>query len=370
MKKDHLRKKIKSNLNILALNKAGISVGLDRKTGERFLFYKDHFIRGMKTRLKSKAPKKSFEVENFLEKSSIRIRSTLGSLVYTEILCPAGSFWMGLGDSEDYTIEYNAYDQFRHRVTLTRPFLMGQTPVKQDLWLRVMGENASKVQGNPNLPASNVSFYDAILFCNRLSELQGLRPFYTFRDESQKDTITRKLFELTAKFSGGQNSSELGPVTWAEISRNPNANGYKLPTAAEWEYVAAQEASAADTFDWKPFDSQYLEKIAWYSSNSISIQPVAQKAENAWGFYDMLGNVLELTEDCRVDSASQKSYALSSSAERKDPLNWIPGKPNVVLRGGSFDRNDNFIQPTSNCISVSPELRKQEQGLRVCRYVS
>jgi len=174
-----------------------------------------------------------------------------------------------------------------HRVRLTRGFAMGATEVTQALWQAVMGDNPSHFKGERR-PVEKVSWDDVLSFCNKLSKLEGLQPAYTL--------------------SGGS------------VRYNRGADGYRMPTEAEWEYAAR-----AGT-DLLYAGSSSVDAVAWYSSNSDNTHPVATKKPNAWGLYDMSGNVFEWTYDWYGSS-----YYSNTSAS--DPMG--PRLGTVGLRAAS-----------------------------------
>ena len=215
---------------------------------------------------------------------------------------PAGTFSMGSGNGPKDS-------QPIHSVTLDA-FKMKITPVTQAEWKSVMGDvNPSKFKGD-SLPIHNISFVKAIEYCNKLSAHEGLKPCYN-----------------------------------AKGICDYSADGYRLPTEAEWEY-------AASSFNEKP-----LKNCAWYKENSSeTIQPVAQKEENDLGLYDMLGNVYEWTNDYWNDysSAAQKNQHGPASGEER------------VIRGGSFKSHE------SNCTIFARNMAEEDDvsspiGFRVVK---
>ena len=171
-------------------------------------------------------------------------------------------------------------------------FFIDVHAVTQELYQKVMGVNPSK-QKNPAGPASGVQWVDAVRYCNKCSEAEGLEPCYDLK------TWTCKL----------------------------SASGYRLPTEAEWEYAC--RAGGAGRF---PFgdDVSQLGRTAWTKGNSEGkIHTVGQKEPNAWGLYDMLGNVWQWTNDWF--DPEQKQRTLRGGAWDTDP-----SKLSVSLRKSEF----------------------------------
>jgi formylglycine-generating enzyme required for sulfatase activity/tRNA A-37 threonylcarbamoyl transferase component Bud32 len=208
-------------------------------------------------------------------------------------LIPAGMFTMG--DEAD-----------SHQVTLTQPFYLGVYEVTQGQYQRVVGTNPSTFKGDQN-PVENVSWGDAVEFCRRLSMLPE------------------------EKASGRL---------------------YRLPTEAEWEYACRAGTNTAYYFG--DYISQ-LEEYAWYDKNSSrKTHPVGKKKTNAWGLYDMHGNVWEWCSDWRGD------YSMGAAT---DPVGPKEGSVRVY-RGGSWGLE------AANCRSalrywIDPLYRSDFIGFRV-----
>ena len=185
-------------------------------------------------------------------------------------LIPAGSF--NMGSEEGYIDEKPV-----HCVTISKPFYMGVYEVTQEQYKQIMDAKPSKFDGK-NLPVENVSWFDAVEFCRRLSETEGLY--------------------------------------------------YRLPTEAEWEYAC--RAGTTSKYYWgDKFDGAY----SWYEKNSNGqTHPVGQKLPNNWGLYDMVGNVSEWCSD----RYNRDYYQWSPTIDPQGPsLGQVR-----VLRGGSFKRWD------------------------------
>ncbi len=191
------------------------------------------------------------------------------------VLIQPGEFLMGSSDGD-------ADEKPPHKVKITKPFYLGVTEVTQEQYERVMGTNPSKFQGDPRRPVENVSFKDAVEFCRKLTERERL-------------------------------SGKSGPT-------------YRLPTEAEWEYACR----AGTTTTWCCGDDESaLADYAWYGNANGQTHAVAQKKPNAWGLYDMHGNVWEWCADWYAD----EYYARSPS---DDPVGPDEGWPRVFRGGGWY----------------------------------
>jgi len=213
-------------------------------------------------------------------------------------------------------------DEIKHRVTVSS-FYMSRYEVQQADYEEIMGANPSINEGF-NLTVTNVSWFDAIEYCNRLSRREGLTPAYTISDS-------------------GDNQAE----TW-----NRNANGYRLPTEAEWEYACrAGTTTAYNT------GASISDKTGWYNTNSGGrTHPVGEKPVNAWGLHDMHGNVFEWCWDL---------YGEYSTANQTDPDGASSGSYRVV-RGGSWGISARFARSASRYYS-NPDFRDLNLGFRLVR---
>jgi len=181
---------------------------------------------------------------------------------------PAGPFLMGSPEGE----EGRGEDEGPQHTVSISAFRMSETEITQKQWEDVMGWNESGSPGD-DYPVNNITWFDCLSFCNKLSEAQGLAKCYTFTDSS---------------YSGDH-------IISAEVSCNWEANGYRLPTEAEWEYACR----AGTTTRFYTGDSESdLGLAGWHAGNSGNeIHPVGQKEPNDWGLYDTHGNVTELCWD-------------------------------------------------------------------------
>jgi formylglycine-generating enzyme required for sulfatase activity len=230
---------------------------------------------------------------------------------------PAGTFTMGSSDTLD-----DVGAQPPHQVTLSA-FKMSETDVTQEQYQAVMDTNPSfHTAGTeaPLKPVEQVSWYNAVQFCNALSALSGLTPVY--------DTST-----WTADFS---------------------KTGYRLPTEAQWEYAC--RAGSTTAFWWGP-DTNGMGARTWSAFNALgTTQPAATKPANAYGLYDMTGNVWQWCNDWYGD------YAAGAATDPTGPATGT----SRVQRGGSFVESGYYVVFRSAFRYVnSPDWTYFSLGFRV-----
>lgn len=215
------------------------------------------------------------------------------------VLIPAGTFQMG---SHKVNSEKPV-----HTVRISQPFYLGKTEVTQGQWQAVIGSNTSSFTGDANLPVESVSWEDVQEFLRRLE------------------------------------------------AREPGA-GYRLPTEAEWEYAARAGSTTAYSFG---DDTRQLGAYAWYADNAGGrTHPVGQKQPNAWGLYDMHGNVMERVQDW---------YGPYAAGAVVDPSGPASGAIRVN-RGGSWLLPDMLCQSAFRYFLASGD-RDPGLGLRLLRPV-
>ncbi|MBQ6102207.1 MAG: formylglycine-generating enzyme family protein, partial [Kiritimatiellae bacterium] len=216
------------------------------------------------------------------------------------VWCPPGMFFMGSPEEEAGREDVER----RHSVFLTKGFWIGYAPVTQMQWMIIMGSNPSAFDLGTDYPVESVSWNDCQEFIRRL------------------------------------NSGTHGLGT------------FSLPTEAQWEYACRAGTEA-------PFATETLAEMAWFADNSDEkTHPVAAKKPNAWGIYDMHGNVCEWCQDVFLEDYPPEEM------DPAGPPDKVPGEHPHVLRGGAW------CYPADVCRSAarrsnSPDFAAQILGLRL-----
>jgi len=244
-------------------------------------------------------------------------------------LIPAGEFWMGAVPGDD---EANDDESPRHRVEITKPFYLGVYEVTQEQWQRVMGttvrQQRDKVDKSwtmrgegSSYPIYYVSWGEAVAFCEKLNHRED--------------------------------------------------GNYRLPTEAEWEYAC--RAGAPTKYYWGDSNSEsVMKQYAWYEKNADDwywtsphaaregTQPVGQKLPNAWGLYDMSGNVWEWCSDWYDKGYYNRSPSVDPRGPSSGDLR--------VLRGGSWLIVPRVLR-SSFRLRYTPVPRDGNIGFRILRDV-
>jgi uncharacterized repeat protein (TIGR02543 family) len=287
------------------------------------------------------------------------ITRTINGVAVNFRFVPSGSF------------QYNATST-SNVATITKAYWLGETEVTQELYQAVMGYNPSALPDTPapgetqnKRPVENLTWYDVIEFCNKLSQAGGREPVYTITDRT------------TADGPIGDGTSAEGPITGATVSADFGKNGYRLPTEMEWMWAAM----GADTTE-QPNTSGYLKDYAgsteepgvlanvgdyaWYNVNSkIMIgeeettvtHEVGKKLPNELSLYDMSGNVDEWLWDwgsgTTLNGGSLTDYRGLDSATYKG------------RRGGRFNANASPLKVVTRSFASNPASIYNVNGIRL-----
>ncbi|MBU3950221.1 MAG: SUMF1/EgtB/PvdO family nonheme iron enzyme [Proteobacteria bacterium] len=252
------------------------------------------------------APALNPETRTKVANDEIRDPSLAEELKGRMVKIAGGTFTMG--DKEEGEVETTVSD-----------FEIDKYPVTQSLYYKVIGKNPSHFKGDDK-PVEHVSWFDAVKFCNNLSEKMGYKFAYATK--------------------GGK------------VERINDANGFRLLTEAEWEYACRAGSKGERHGD--------LDSIAWYDKNSGGeTHGVGQKDPNKWGLYDILGNVWEWCQDW---------YGDYPSGHVKDPPGPSSGSFRVI-RGGSWGRSASFCRSAIRG-GISPDGCDGDIGFRLSRSVS
>jgi len=262
------------------------------------------------------------------------------------LLIPGGTFRMGSTRETGLLIETPA-----HQVTLS-DFLLGQYEVTQGQYFEITGQRPSSCKTNPEsriiegwktLPVEMVNWYEALVFCNKLSIKDRLKPVYRIKGSvNPNDWGEVPTDDVTARWA----------VEWVQ-----GANGYRLPTEAEWEYAARGGMNASGS---RYAGSNDAEQVAWYYENSETMSHgVGNKAPNELELYDMSGNVMEWCWDWQgAYTASAKDNPLGPSASLYK-----------MIRGGSWSYAVNYCNVAYRHYNY-PYYRGVNLGFRVVRSVT
>ena len=275
----------------------------------------DAFLKEYENReIEVRGQKMNVDIPEVSQAQNLLLQLATPSILGTEFArVKSGTFVMGNPNA-------TGADAGTREIELTHSFYISTTEITQKLYQIVLNENPSTGK-DESLPVTNVSWYDAIRFANALSAYEGFEECYQIREE---EVVFPKGLECS---------------------------GYRLPTEAEWEYAA--KARQRYVFS----GGTRWSRLVWTAENSDDeVHYVAQKLPNAFGLYDMSGNVWEWVWDI---------HAPYDQSETIDPLGAKEGVYRI-RRGGSFQEELNYARVDVR-YSAHPNYISLEQGFRLVR---
>jgi len=239
-------------------------------------------------------------------------------------------------------IEGGSFNRRSIAVTISS-FYLQEYEVSQAEYQSIMGSNPSHFYGNPNYPVEKVSWFNAIEYCNRRSIREGLTPCYYYSSYGANPNSWPSGWEWDASASN-----------YPQVSCSWTADGYRLPTEAEWEYAAR---GGKHTHNYNYSGSNSIGNVAWYFNNSNnSTHNVGTKQANELGLYDMSGNVWEWCWDVTGD------YPSNAQLNPHGADNGIVR----IHRGGAWDSPDIHcsVSKRDDCEAT---VRGNVLGFRIAR---
>jgi len=230
-----------------------------------------------------------------------------------------------------------------HQVSFTYDFIMSATQVTQAEYKKIAGVNPTLHPGNEQRPIDNVSWFDAVLYCNALSKRDGLDAVYAYSDV-KKNPTNNQVTDL--------------PGLALDIKKN----GYRLLTSAEYEFVQRAGTTTTWFFADSDADQKNATNYAWCEVNATDkhTHPVGQLKPNKFGVYDITGNLWMWCNDWYVDAP----YPATPQVDQTGPAS---GRDRIA-RGGAF-KNDINHERSAYHWQWAPQDHNYEVGFRIARTV-
>ena len=341
--------------------------------------------------------------EEFKKYPNLVFTEKIGSRIpeFNMIFCQKGSFVMRkealLGKNKSL---------LEREVTLTKSFLLGETKVSQELFESIMKDLGDGIVKEWNdfkkyaesgdlgkdKPMFSLTWFEALLFCNALSERKGLQPCYKLTPETfQIDPSNNEDYDAFGSYM----TYRYQEIKSYKVTKIENANGYRLPTEAEWEYAALANSESMlypeNVLDYIAHSSQKWIDEYGMEEESISMANNKETTKpNPWGFYDLLGNTYEFCEDdCDFDETDfiggrEDELKALLKTRNVDPCSWseypyyidADGKRQFTkkrVRGLSYDNIDEDAIITIQYHRVPPHRNQtgfeKYVGIRLARTI-
>lgn len=278
----------------------------------------------------------SFEQQN--KKSEKEESSEFESASPRMILVEGGTFQLGSEQSGFHDVRLSSFE-------------IGETEVTLEQYNSAIGETEfNKERGK--YPKSGVNWYEAVIYCNILSMQYGYEPCYTLNGEQNPSSWDAPVPYFT------ESDGDVGDMTlWNSVECNFNANGYRLPTLAEWTFSALGGNKSNHT---KYSGSNNINEVGWTKENAEkSFHEVAMKKPNELGIYDMSGNVWEWCWDRRGAYSTESEY---------NPTGPTEGSWYRVIRGGGWGTPASY-SAVNYSAGDSPNVQSIYYGFRLCRSI-
>jgi formylglycine-generating enzyme required for sulfatase activity len=268
-----------------------------------------------KTRVRVSEPREiSLKKMQLKQKFDLIVNTDEKEISYNMIYCTKGTFMMeGYFKKQEKELDENApltsYNEWGNnipkKVFVQNNFLLGETEVTEEFFSAVMGntyfgsDDESKLSSGLDTPAYGISWDQAIQFCNKLSKMKNLKPYYHFKEDGSFDRRGNYIQRMRV-----------------DIDRT--SDGYRLPTIKEWEYAA----KAGTNNRWSGTDDpKQIKNVAvLIKKRGQRLEAVKTKKPNEWGFFDMTGNAKEWCWDTAENNPNTRAYKGGAIDENADSL--------------------------------------------------